>query len=78
MTSSRKLRLSREPLNELVTDELRSVAGGTHVTCALTDACTHGCIVAATISPACLSIDLVQCFNHTRQLSCGCQPSDSC
>lgn len=78
MPSSRKLRLHRDTLADLVTDELRSVAGGTHLTCALTDDCTHGCIVVFSLRPACYSIDPVQCFNFTQALTCGCPPTGNC
>ncbi|HEU0130736.1 MAG TPA: hypothetical protein VFQ85_07070 [Mycobacteriales bacterium] len=39
----RTLHLKRETLAELTGRELASVAGGTHVGCAVTDGCTHGC-----------------------------------
>jgi hypothetical protein len=38
---NRTLRLNREVLTELSTDELDLVVGGSHL-CGVTDACTHG------------------------------------
>ncbi len=75
---SKKLRLSRESLGELASDELRSVAGGSHLTCPLTDDCTHGGIVVGSLRLDCHSLDPAACFGYTRQLSCGCQPTDGC
>ena len=65
----RALRLKRESLGELGTDDLRDMAGA---------ATTLPCLIKATYSPACLTLDLHTCYGFTRQLSCDCHATDNC
>lgn len=69
----RKLRLSREVLGELGPDQLRSVAGASHL-CATdrcaTDQCTH-----VSCDAACNSVDPAQCLGLTTPAAC---PTNAC
>ena len=60
----RKLRLSKEVLTELAHDELREVAGGTHL-CGITDPCTH-----VSLNLVCNSVDPRTCFGFTTPQDC--------
>ena len=68
----KKLRLSREVLAELAPDELRAVAGGTHLACNVTDTCTHAaaCAVINSGQLACYTLDPRQCFGFTTPAGC--------
>lgn len=60
MKSTRRLALHKESLTELVADEMRRVAGGTHITC---EPPTHGtswdvdCEVPTNPINHCLTVD---------------------
>ena len=67
----RRLRLAKEALTELADDELGAVAGGTHLACGATDACTHDvCPVVNSGKLACYTVDPRQCFGLTTPPGC--------
>jgi hypothetical protein len=66
----RKLRLSTESLADLATDELLAIAGGTHLGCGATDACTHATTCPVSTALACYTVDPVVCFGLTTPPGC--------
>ena len=61
MRQARTLTLKRETLTQLTTDEMATVAGGSHV-CGVTDACTDGVTHGPSIDVNCPTLPINPCL----------------